>query len=66
MMLVIGDRAMEENYELAQRIEQWRSERIERVSKAVTMALQENNCEIIAVPQIHEGKIVAIIQIVAK
>ena len=52
--------------ELALRMEAWRNARVKRVDSIIRSALTENNCDLVAVPQIVDGKVIALIQIVAK
>lgn len=47
-------------------IQQWRNERAQRVQEAIVAILKAENCDLIAVPQIVDGRIVALVQIVPK
>lgn len=53
--------------EAAALVEQDRQRRIKAAAEAVQAALRENNCDLLAVPQIAaDGRVVAVVQIVAR
>jgi len=53
--------------EAAQLVEQDRQRRVQAAAEAVQAALRENNCDLLAVPQIAaDGRVVAVVQLVAR
>ena len=52
--------------EAAKLVDADRQRRVKAAADAVAALLREHECDLVAVPQIVEGRIVAIVQIVAK
>lgn len=51
---------------LKEQLRQAEAEKLKRVSEQIAAILQANECDLVAVPQIVDGRIVAFVQLVAK
>lgn len=49
-----------------EQIAAFRQQRVKQCGERLAALLQEYNCDLVAVPQVVEGKIVAVIQLVSK
>jgi hypothetical protein len=57
---------MNEIEEAAKLIEADRNARLKAASAAIEAILKENRCDLVAIPQIQAGQIIAVVQIVAR
>lgn len=49
-----------------EQIAAYRQQRVKQCGERLAELLREYNCDLVAVPQVAEGKIVAVIQLVSK
>lgn len=52
--------------EAAQMVEADKQRRVRAAAEAIASVLREHNCDLVAAPQIVDGRIVAIVQIVGR
>ncbi len=49
-----------------EQISAYRQQRVKQCGEKLATLLQEYNCDLVAIPQVVEGKIIAVIQLVSK